>query len=302
MKRIVLFSGILLVGILSSYGQAPPQAFNYSSVIRGSNNQALPNKLVALRLSILSGGPTGTIEYQETHSDTTDQFGVVNLAIGQGIAQQGVFSTIDWGSNPHYLQVELDDNGGSNFQMMGTAQLLRVPYALYAEKSTYSVSTNSTGSDLFFPDGIQGTPVIIPGSTSYTVPIGKTLYITSGSSDVLTYMTSGVDTFFFHSRAVIQENTTVAASASTLYNGFLVDKVIEVVNWKTTNSYTVPTGKTLYLISFRNEGIPSFFIDGSPTSGAGTPGLSLLVLPAGTNLLWQNSWENRNWIFTGYLR
>ena len=142
MKKTILLSAIVLSCVFSLMAQAPPQAFNYSSVIRGSNGQALPNKVVALQFTILSGSPLGNVEYQETHLDTTDQWGVVNLAIGTGTIQQGNFASIDWGINTYYLQVELDENGGTNFQMMGTLQLLSVPYALYAGNvNTSSINT-----------------------------------------------------------------------------------------------------------------------------------------------------------------
>jgi len=58
---------------------------------------------------------------------------LVVLVIGNGTVQQGVFSTIQWGSAPHFLKVELDVTGGTNFVDMGTTQLLSVPYALYAQ-------------------------------------------------------------------------------------------------------------------------------------------------------------------------
>ena len=145
MKKLLPLLLIQYIYILS-FGQAPPEAFNYSSVIRGNNGQALPNKEIALRFSILSGSTSGNIEYQETHIDTTDKWGVVNLAIGRGTTTQGTFENIDWGSNTFYLQIELDDNGGSNFQMMGTVQFLSVPYAHYAKfaGNTISGDTSST--------------------------------------------------------------------------------------------------------------------------------------------------------------
>ncbi len=41
-------------------------------------------------------------------------------------------SEIDWENGPYYLQFEMDATGGTNYQLMGTSQLLSVPYALYA--------------------------------------------------------------------------------------------------------------------------------------------------------------------------
>lgn len=146
MKNKIIFFILSLISV-SVFSQVPPEAFNYSSVIRGNNGQALPNRLVSLRLTILSGSPSGTSIYQESHIDTTSQLGVINLEIGRGDVLYGNFSTINWGSNNFYLQIELDDNGGSSFVMMGTVQFLSVPYALHA-KTAENVS--STNSDKFY--------------------------------------------------------------------------------------------------------------------------------------------------------
>jgi len=78
------------------------------------------------------GGPS---VYVETHTDTTNQFGLVNLEIGNGTIESGVFEEIGWGGYPYFLKIEITENGGITYQLMGTTQLLAVPYALYSESS-----------------------------------------------------------------------------------------------------------------------------------------------------------------------
>ena len=166
MKKNIVSILFILISIVA-FGQIPPQAFNYSSVIRGNNGQALPNKYVSLRLTILSGSATGAEAYQETHFATTSQIGVINLEIGNGAPVTGVFSEINWGANNYYLQIELDDDGGTNFEMMGTAQFLSVPYALYC-------GNVAGGSDTSNTNEIQ------------TISISNdTIYLTDGGSIIL---------------------------------------------------------------------------------------------------------------------
>lgn len=136
MKHYIFIIFILFVAGI--FAQTPPQGFNYSSVIRGDNNQAIPNTHVSVRLSIIYNHPNGSIVYQEIHSDTTNQFGVLNLAVGKGTPTIGDFSSIAWENGKHYLQTELDDDAGSNFEMMGVAQFLSVPYALISGSSVDS--------------------------------------------------------------------------------------------------------------------------------------------------------------------
>ena len=59
--------------------------------------------------------------------------------IGQGTANTGVFSELDWSLGSYYLGIELDT--GNGYVAMGTTQLLSVPYALYAENSGNSTPT-----------------------------------------------------------------------------------------------------------------------------------------------------------------
>jgi len=73
---------------------------------------------------------------RRTHTTTTNQFGLFTLQIGNGTVVSGDFTTINWGANTHYAKVEMDETGGTNYQLMGTSQLLSVPYALHAENVT----------------------------------------------------------------------------------------------------------------------------------------------------------------------
>ena len=59
-----------------------PQKFNYQAVARNAQGAILPNQNVKIRASILDGSANGMSQYTETHSVTTSQLGLFNLAIG----------------------------------------------------------------------------------------------------------------------------------------------------------------------------------------------------------------------------
>ena len=84
---------------------------------------------------MIQGSNTAVPIFTETHYVPTDDLGQVNLVIGQGTANTGVFSELDWSLGSYYLGIELSINGANNYVAMGTTQLLSVPYALYAENS-----------------------------------------------------------------------------------------------------------------------------------------------------------------------
>jgi hypothetical protein len=139
----------LILFPLFAFSQSP-QKINFQSVLRNTNGEVVANKSVSLKISILSGGMNGHIEYEETHTKTTDASGLISLQIGNGTVLSGVFGSIDWGNAPHFIKLEVDFNGGSNFVVLGgTQELMSVPYALYASKAPN-------------PSGMGSTTVIVP--------------------------------------------------------------------------------------------------------------------------------------------
>ena len=115
-----------------------PQKINFQSILRNSSGEVVSNSSVSLRISILSGTITGTLVYSETHAKTTDAGGLISLQIGGGTVSSGVFGNINWGSTSHYIKLEADFSGGSNYVVLGTQELMSVPYALYASKTDTS--------------------------------------------------------------------------------------------------------------------------------------------------------------------
>lgn len=186
----------MLLTLLASFvfGQAPPQAFNYSSVIRDDNKQAIPNTLVSIRLNINKSSPFGTSVYSEIHTLKTNKFGVVNLQVGNGVSKVGVFADIDWGEATYYLQTELDDEGGTDFEMMGSSQFLSVPYALYSGASENDLNDNDTSRT----NEIQVLSVS-----------NDTIFLTNGGFAVLPAAYSGTNT---DSQTLSYHNDTISIS------------------------------------------------------------------------------------------
>ncbi len=164
MKKIYL---VLLIGNLlgfSAFSQLP-QAFKYQSVVR-NNGQVVVNQPVGVLVKLLQGSAQGTVVYSEVQNQSTNQYGVLNLSIGQGTSQTGNFSAIDWSNGPYFLETDVDSAGGTNYQIMGTSQLLSVPYALYSNKTKgadqFVVAGNSSissDSALFVVKDKNGQPV-----------------------------------------------------------------------------------------------------------------------------------------------
>jgi hypothetical protein len=132
MKRFFT-SLFLLVFVGASLFAQAPEKFTYQAVVRNANNSLVINSPVGVRVSILQGGVNGTLVYMETQTSVTNDNGLITLQIGSGNVQQGNFADIDWAVGSYFLKTETDPNGGSNYSITSTQQLLSVPYALYAK-------------------------------------------------------------------------------------------------------------------------------------------------------------------------
>lgn len=161
MKKLYLF-GVLLLFTSVAFAQAP-QGMNYQAVARNSAGNILANQAIGIRITITDGNAGPTL-YQETHSDTTNQFGLFSLSVGNGTPVAGTFSSIAWSITSPWLQVEMDPSGGSSYVLMGSSQLLSVPYALYAAQSAsapgddWGTATVHTTSELN-GNGTTGNPI-----------------------------------------------------------------------------------------------------------------------------------------------
>jgi uncharacterized protein (TIGR02145 family) len=136
MHQIIL-SLILIIPLLT-VAQAP-EKINFQSILRDKEGVIWSNKSVSLKIGILEGGANGTISYLETHNKTTDMSGLISLQIGTGNILSGAFHQINWGKAPHFIRLEADFEGGSQFLLLGTQLLSSVPYALFTNVADTSL-------------------------------------------------------------------------------------------------------------------------------------------------------------------
>jgi len=165
----------LLAGVMLSlpFLAQVPQKMNYQAVIRNASNALLTNQIVQMRISVLQGSDVGSPQFAELHTTSTNANGLVTVAIGAGSPVLNSFSDIDWANGPFFIKTETDPTGGTNFTIIGTSQLMSVPYALF--------SANGGGGQVGpqGPAGPQGPSGTIGadgsnGATGSAGPIGLT--------------------------------------------------------------------------------------------------------------------------------
>ena len=170
LKKLVLSVLLGAAPVILFAQPAPPQGVNYQAVARNASGAELANAPLTVRIGIYTDQAATVQVYEETHTVTTNAFGLFNVTIGQGTQTSvNAFNTISWANSAHYLKVEL--NSGSGFTDMGTTQLMSVPYALYAGSSAGGPTGPAGPTGLTGPAGPSG-PSGDPGLIGPQGPAG----------------------------------------------------------------------------------------------------------------------------------
>lgn len=166
MKNFLLTSTLLFFTLLA-LSQAP-QRINYQAVARSSAGTVMQNQNIGIRLYVINGSPSGTVQFSEQHNIMTNDYGLFSLQIGQGTLLSGSFLAITWGLGNKWLKVEIEQSGTGVYTQLGTTELVSVPYALYAETSGSGGGSGPTG-----PTGNTG-PTGVGGATGANGAVGST--------------------------------------------------------------------------------------------------------------------------------
>ncbi|MEM9930631.1 MAG: hypothetical protein AAF840_12475, partial [Bacteroidota bacterium] len=199
---------LLLLCSVGLFAQAP-SGFRFQAVARDANNDVMATDNIAVRISLLRGGPTGAVDYSERHEVTTTDLGVFDLHIGNGAFLSGDINSIDWGMDSYFLKVDIDPDGGDAYINLGASQLLSVPYALYAKESgsgsgggnptdeLQNLIYDPTTQTLTLTDGNSVTLQVGGGGSSddnQTISLsGTTLSIENGNTVDLSALQDGVE-------------------------------------------------------------------------------------------------------------
>ncbi|WP_010232405.1 coiled-coil domain-containing protein [Gillisia marina] len=140
MKRLLLLM-LLLVTVFQGFSQT--KGINYQAVILDpeAQGEVFANNSVSIQFTILNN--SGSEEYQEQHTATTDKFGMLNLLIGTGaVNNRNSFGDIVWNGATKKLKVGIDFSGGNNFTLLNEQNLTYMPQPV-SEQTTQLITDNS---------------------------------------------------------------------------------------------------------------------------------------------------------------
>src|ERR1035437_3833877 len=316
-KKLVILFALIIFLFSSKIGFAQLRGINYQAVaidesgevIPGVNisGQALYDKTIAVRFSILYGSTTGSILYQETQTTNTDQYGLFSVIIGDGnVTGTGQYQRmidIPWRTANQFLKVEIDIHNVGDYKVMSVQQLMALPYAFYSLKadtafyagksfvSPYSLKSDTATYALFA--GNPGTPGATgaigatgsSGSTGHTGLTGRTgatgaIGLTGATGDK--YATSSITTM------------TIGLASQTFVVGtglaYTIGQEVVIANSPTdlmigvVALYTSTTGLMMVNISYISGGPGPFSSWQVNLSGApGSAGLSGATGSSGMN-------------------
>lgn len=254
-----------------------PQGIRFQAIATSGTDDPRPvaNQTINVRMNVITGTPgsTQTLEWEETHSPTTDVDGRFEVLIGTGTQTGGRranFEEIKWDSTAHFLKVELDVTGSGVYVDMGTTQFLSVPYAFscavcgkakYAEFAEHaemadvaqfalevaSLPCDCTFDDVYNYEEANGFPHEIIADDGPLTIIVPALQATDGFKVINNSNNNTTASFV--------SNVTPAGNTNVLFqeNGWGKNVRVEVLNptnaWYSLESSTVGIGSAIYALS-----------------------------------------------------
>lgn len=217
-----------------------PQGVSYQAIALNGSGNPVVNSNIGLRLSVLDNSASGTVLYTETHTKTTNSKGLFNTVIGQGMPTFGTFPAINWKTNPKFLKVEMDAAGGTNYALVGTTQLLSVPYALAAKSLVLGAG--------------EGITLTSPNGTQYQVGVndaGQLSLPTSGAASTMPGSVYLYGTF-----------NSFNASAALLFGNFGTYTMSGSTNFLAGYKY-LTSGTEIKFLAQNNSSSPVYGVDPS---------------------------------------
>ena len=208
MLRKMMAVFCLMVAMVATV--AAQNSFAYQAVIRNAKGDLVSNKQVSMLFNLKYNDQ---VVYSETHKTTTNQYGNVQVKVGEGTKVSGDFAKVPWHTMQVMMQIQVDPDGGTNYIDLGAIQLQSAPYAMHAATTGLFIDNSSPksgsgalfevkdkdGNVVFavFPDGVR---VYVddeggkPKSTGFAVA-GRRAAKDGSEADLFSVTTEGTQVF-----------------------------------------------------------------------------------------------------------
>ncbi len=142
-KLLLIFC--LVCSSRSIIAQGSNTSIHFQALARDSYNNPAKDRVIFIQASILQNGSNGTVLLTEEFKVTTDNTGVFDINLGQGVRVGGIvvnMDAIDWSLLPFYLKIRISITPAAPIENwdytkdwieLGTSLIGSVPHALFAE-------------------------------------------------------------------------------------------------------------------------------------------------------------------------
>jgi len=139
------------------------------------NGKPLYEKAIGVRFTI-TGGLDGTVQWQETHTTTTDRYGLFSLAIGlgqnTGTGPYAKLLDIPWIDANQFLKVEISSKNDGNYVLVSNQQFMTVPYSFYTDDiADNAVTSAKILNETIINDDIAGSTIDLSSKVTDTLPV-----------------------------------------------------------------------------------------------------------------------------------
>ncbi len=145
--KLWLFAALLFAFELS-IAQGVPDSISYQAIVRDASGNELVNQFVTIEFAIRKDAVDGPIYFEEFHDlIPTNQFGLFTANIGGGVntgsGQYATLGELPWNTGIYFMEVRASLPGSGTTVIIGTSQLMAMPYAFYANESATALAADT---------------------------------------------------------------------------------------------------------------------------------------------------------------
>lgn len=265
MKAII--TSLLFLCLLTTpgvYAQNIPQTINYQAIAHTTKGKAIANTDIIVEIGIIKGSINGSLEYQETHSVKTNDYGLFNLQIGSGLptfaGNQTNFSQINWTNDIYFLKVRIDfgtDEFLNGLIDIGTFQFQSVPYALASKKAEVAnsvlqipeISLNDL-NDVDTSSALDNQLLAWDADLQMWVPADPTgdtgVYLrTDGTADLTENWTISTKNITLNSGNLYINSGTLFTKTLSVNSGTIINEISTDATFSGNSDNAIPTEKAV---------------------------------------------------------
>lgn len=143
MRKMTILS-LFIPGLKNNLLSQPLILISYQVEIWDGIGDLESDMMISKKLSILQKYIKETVVYSEIKKVQTNSNRLEFLFFEGGTDASGKKDEINWNSGSYFLKTKIDPTGRINYFIVGTNQLVSVPYSLHSEK-TETILTNNQG-------------------------------------------------------------------------------------------------------------------------------------------------------------